>query len=372
MTRTIFLLSEDGDMKEMALTTYPTEDLLQRLLAEHPSVLSSVHTDEQVGHQWLLVAREAGVPDEEGGAGRWSLDHLFLDREGIPTLIEVKRSSDTRIRREVVGQMLDYAANSVAYWPIEKVQAFFAATMYERDPSADPDATLEKFLRGERSPSEFWEDVKTNLQAGKVRLVFVADAIPKELRRIIEFLNEQMDPAEVLAIEVKQYVAVGERERTLVPTLIGRTAMAESRKQAGTISERRTWNEESFFERASEQLSSAEVRALRELYDFSVARADRVTFGTGTQTVTFNVKFDRISPRSLYSVSAKNELWFNFNWIEGEAGGLAKQRLLEFLLDHGIEVPDDIMQKFFPVPPDLWTLELAGLKLAIEEVIADG
>lgn len=49
--------------------------------------------------------------------GRWSLDHLFLDQDGIPTLVEVKRSSDTRIRREVVGQVMDYAANAVAYWP---------------------------------------------------------------------------------------------------------------------------------------------------------------------------------------------------------------------------------------------------------------
>jgi hypothetical protein len=37
----------------------------------------------------------------------------------VPTLVEVKRSDDTRIRREVVGQMLDYAANGVVYWPGE-------------------------------------------------------------------------------------------------------------------------------------------------------------------------------------------------------------------------------------------------------------
>jgi hypothetical protein len=34
-----------------------------------------------------------------------------FDQNAVPTLVEVKRSSDTRIRREVVGQMLDYAAN---------------------------------------------------------------------------------------------------------------------------------------------------------------------------------------------------------------------------------------------------------------------
>ena len=42
-----------------------------------------------------------------------------------PTLVEVKRSSDTRERREVVGQMLDYAANAVVYWPIETIRARF-------------------------------------------------------------------------------------------------------------------------------------------------------------------------------------------------------------------------------------------------------
>jgi len=35
---------------------------------------------------------------------RWLLDHVFLDREAVPRLVEVRQSSDTRIQREVVGQ----------------------------------------------------------------------------------------------------------------------------------------------------------------------------------------------------------------------------------------------------------------------------
>ena len=53
---------------------------------------------------------------------RWSLDHLFLDQEGIPTFVECKRSTDTRARREVVAQMLDYAANGLQYWSMERIQ----------------------------------------------------------------------------------------------------------------------------------------------------------------------------------------------------------------------------------------------------------
>lgn len=43
--------------------------------------------------------------------------------------------------------------------------------------------------------------------------------IPPELRRVVEFLNEQMDPAEVLAIEVKQFIG---EEITLVPESWGK------------------------------------------------------------------------------------------------------------------------------------------------------
>jgi hypothetical protein len=98
--------------------------VLQDLLAKYPQLLSGDEPDLSTRH-WLLVTRELGVPDSNDGGDRWSLDHLFLDQDAIPTLVEVKRSSDSRIRREVVGQMLDYAANAVAYWPAERVQGAF-------------------------------------------------------------------------------------------------------------------------------------------------------------------------------------------------------------------------------------------------------
>jgi len=84
----------------------------------------------------------------------------------------------------------------------------------------------------DQDTDDFWQQVKTNLQAGRVRLVFVADSIPTELRRIVEFLNTQMDPAEVLAIEVKQFVGSG--MKTLVPRVLGQTEAARRGKSPGT------------------------------------------------------------------------------------------------------------------------------------------
>jgi hypothetical protein len=57
---------------------------------------------------------------------------------------------------------------------------------------------------------------------------FVADEVPVELRRVVEFLNQQMSPAEVLAVEIKQYV--GREMKTLVSCVVGQTVEAQQKK----------------------------------------------------------------------------------------------------------------------------------------------
>jgi hypothetical protein len=103
----IYAMQGDGRLVEMTETAYESEELLQRLLADYPKLLAGDQMDQASPRRWLLVSREAGVPASLLGADRWWIDHLFLDQDAIPTLTELKRSEDTRIRREVVGQMLD-------------------------------------------------------------------------------------------------------------------------------------------------------------------------------------------------------------------------------------------------------------------------
>lgn len=182
MADEIFLIQGDNKLVPMTASAYETEDLLQELLATYPNILAGNQMNSLAPRRWLLVRREMGVPIAEGGSDWFALDHLFLDQDGIPTLVEVKRSTDSRARREVVAQMLDYAANAVVYWPAETIRAEFEAHC------DDPDQVLEEFLEG-ADQDEFWQKTKTNLQAGKIRLVFVADIIAPELKRIIEFLN---------------------------------------------------------------------------------------------------------------------------------------------------------------------------------------
>jgi hypothetical protein len=70
-----------------------------------------------------------------------------------------------------------------------------------------------------------------------------------------------MDPAEVLAVEVRQYV--GEKLKTLVPRVMGQTAIASSRKSASVSGGK--WDEPSFFKELESRRGPAEAKAAKSL-----------------------------------------------------------------------------------------------------------
>lgn len=286
MEDAIYLIQPDESLVEMHATPYESEPLLQGMLAKYPHLLAGGQMDEANPRRWLLIGREMGIAWEEGGGDQLSLDHLFVDQDGIPTLVEVKRSSDTRIRREVVGQMLEYAANAVSYWPIEKLRLRFEARCQAEGLEAEQ--LIIDFLADadsdEPDPEQFWQQVQANLQAGRIRLVFVADEIPPQLRRIVEFLNQQMTPAEVLAVEVRQYV--GQELRTLVPRLIGQTAQAQQRKSGGSV-QYEPWDEARFFADLARRGGQAEVDAARRILDWAKTHMPDIYWGRGKKDGSF-------------------------------------------------------------------------------------
>jgi len=280
MPGAIYLVQGD-ELVEMNEVQYDSEEVLQRLLAKYNRLLAGEQIDSEEPRRWLLVSREVGIPSEEDAGDRWYLDHLFLDQDGIPTLVEVKRSTNSDIRRKVVGQMFDYAANAVVYWPVEKLEELFR-TMCEKAGSK-PDEELSKFLGPTGNSADFWQKVKTNLQIGKIRMIFVADEIPHELRQIVEFLNRQMNPAQVLALEVHQYT--GRDLKTLVPRIIGQTAetAVKTRSSPGEV-----WTEKRFLEALHTTRGSEERKVAEDVLAWAESRKVDVWWGHGRQYGSFS------------------------------------------------------------------------------------
>jgi hypothetical protein len=161
---------------------------------------------------------------------------------------------------------------------------------------------------------EFWQRVKTNLQAKKIRLLFVADIIPLELRRIVEFLNEQMDPAEVLAIELRQF-ETGDL-KVLVPTVYGQTQQAATKR--GGAGPR--WNDARLFEKLAGAVGEKEYQIAKQIYEWMRKGGTRdVIFGTGKENSSVYPVFKPggVSINPVY-LSSDGKLWVQFGLLENK------------------------------------------------------
>lgn len=331
MAERMYVLGDDGSLQQISEEPYESEDALQELIARFPDVLAGEQMSPKNPRRWLLVRREMGIADGEGAGDRWSVDHLFLDQDGVPTLVEVKRSTDSRIRREVVGQMLDYAAHASRYWPAERLRSTVEAAA-EAAGERPADRIARAFGHDPQSfdIDAFWSDVSRNLRAGQLRLLFVADEIPDELQHIVEFLNAQMPNVEVLAVELKQFRGTG--LRTLVPRVLGRTA-----KQVSPGPTRSPATRESLL--AAMPDNAARIAAARLI---DVAKAANALFEYGAQGV---------------SIRARCRLWaqpVTVAWIfpPGPSGGW--MRTHDFSFGSGIisesdlpEVVSEILHRYF-------------------------
>ena len=281
MSGKIFMIKDDDELVAMNEKKYKQEIDFQDLLEEYPDLIPGDQIDSENPRRWLLVKRELGIPFEEQGAKSLSLDHFFLDQDGIPTLVEVKRSSDTRLRREVVAQMLDYSANVVSFLPVEEIKEKLGDITLQDD-----------FLDENMDENKFWQNVKNNLEEGKIRMLFVADEIPMELKTIIEFLNTHMNKPEVLGVEIKQYVANEEKIRTLVSRVIGQTVEAQPIMRKDPY-----LTDVTFFE----NLDQHGKNFFKELFKFSDEKGLVINWGTRGFSLNVSVDNKKVSLLQGYS-----------------------------------------------------------------------
>ena len=253
MAEKIYIRNASGDLEPLTEERFETEDLLQELIGQHPELLAGDQMRPDDPLRWILIRREMPI---EG----WALDHLLIDQHARPTLVEVKRGSNREIRRNIVGQMLDYAATAASVWSERDMRSIF------EESQDNPDEAISALLADDGEPDidGFWEQVATNLDANRLRLLFVADEIPHELERVVKFLNEQTrDNLEVLAVEVKQYP--GQFGDALVSRVIGQIELSRDGGTPGTTSSgTRRINREEFLNSLASDVRDAANRMLND------------------------------------------------------------------------------------------------------------
>ena len=310
MAERIYTRDEHKGLEPLEEEPFCSEDTLQALIANNPELLDGGQVRPDDPRRWILITREKGIAERSGAGGRWSLDHLLIDQDAVPTLVEVKRSSNLELRRTFVGQLLEYAAHAAVTWTANELRQTFESAGDGQ--GFDPNEKIKQLLQTDVEPDvdAFWRAVATNLAARRLRLLFVADEIPDPLERVVTFLNEQMPHIEVLAVEIKQFR--GESFQTLVPRVIGRIAASADPSSSGPGA-RRKLTRASFLE----ELPNEEARGVAEkLLDTAAAAGATLWWGSSSVSIRMPCKIYR-QPVTVAWLHPKPEVpfWMGFRDI---------------------------------------------------------
>lgn len=370
----VYVIHEDGRTESMTRVHCTDEDReLQCILEKNPDLLPGDQINPQDWRRWFLIKREMPVPDPTTGAARWNIDFLFVDQDAIPTFVECKRFTDTRARREIIGQMLEYAANAYSLWTKDMIRMFAEETAKERGCTIE-DAIHSLQAGNEESPDVFFERLHQNLREGKLRIVFFLEEAPIELRSVVDFLNNQMTRSDVLLVEARQYLHNG--TKIVVPTLFGYAEEARLVKRfvpVTTADSRRKWDKDSFFAEARTKVSDVELQAMERLYAQSLSCGCEVSWGTGVNTGSFNIKKRSVCTRSILSVLSNGNLSLNFSWLNGdEAAERARERLKELVEQQvDLRIPPDYAQKWPTYPVSEWAGKVDLLLEVLRQLISE-
>lgn len=154
------------------------EDWLQSLIFRYPSILP-VEELESAFFPLYPVCRELETP-----AG--FLDNLYISENGSLTLVECKLWRNPEARREVVGQVLDYA-KEFAKWSYEDLTSAVKKTTGKKgnvlfDAVADIVEELDEII--------FVDSVTRNLKRGRFLVLIVGDGIREGVENISNFLQK--------------------------------------------------------------------------------------------------------------------------------------------------------------------------------------
>ena len=312
-----------GNVEPLEEAPFKLEEELQGLIADYPALLDGRQITSHEPRRWLLVTREQGIADISDAGARWAVDHLLVDQDAVPTLVEVKRGSSSDMPRKVVGQMLEYAAHAVRTWKADDLRRAFEQTC-EKAGKERPIERLDDFLEGNIRPEDesdsnrqlrhdrFWDEVARNLAAKKLRLLFVADAIPVELERVVEFLNEQMDDVEVLAVEVKRFQ--NQSNETFVPRVMGQHAKP---RRPGSGS-RRVVTKEEFLDACDE----SGKRVFSKILDLAETDSKRISWGDKGFSLGVYIASTRVVFCAGYPPDARGDKQHFRTWLYDSRGGV--------------------------------------------------
>jgi hypothetical protein len=364
---------KEGKTEPMKVVRVKNEDKeLQTILENNLDLLPGDQIDPEAPCRWMLIRREMPVPDPSKGTDRWNIDFFLVDQNATPTFVECKRYLDTRARREVVGQVLEYAANAQYFWNADDIRKHTESTAQEKQTTVDE---LFRAVQSELADSseDFFKEVEKKLKASDIRIVFFLEQAPAELKRLVEFMNNQMGSVDVLLVEARQYEANG--VRVVVPTLFGFTEkIRQAKLEVSTQKNRQPvavdWES---FEKNAEQreLGKQIVDAMRKVYETCKSLQADISWGRGTMIGSFSPKWQSLhSTTSPFSICSNGRLDMHFSaFHKSEIAEAFSATFGKSLLAGGWELSPGYQNTYLSIESTKWVPHVDTLITALRDAL---
>ena len=263
---TSILIKHGGsNWHEPASSGYTNEAQLRDLLAGHPSLIPGVTSNAMVCKEFNTEAGPADV--------------VAVDLENGLTIVECKMASNPQVRREIVGQVLDYASS---FWQMS-VEEFDIKWQARTKHSLFENLELADALR---------HRLQDNLTSGEFRIILAVDEINADLRRIVEYLNS-ITLASVAVIAVVYSRREDNGVEILLPSTYGdqlvQAKIAEAKKA------KHEWTPEEFLDWVDEKdpLAAPATKAFIQTLEENGCYIGRGSASTPSLNIGLDVRGDR-------------------------------------------------------------------------------
>ena len=186
---------------------------IQALVHAHPGALPIAEIDPMfVGA--VPICRELNT-----SAG--PIDNFLVTPTGLPVLVECKLWRNPEGRREVVGQILDYA-KELSRWSSSDLQREVSIRLKQRD--GNPLLERVRASYPEVDEIEFNDALTLNLRRGRFLLLIVGDGIRAGVEAIAEYLQAHAGLHFSLGLVEMPIYLLPDGSRLVVPRVLAKTA----------------------------------------------------------------------------------------------------------------------------------------------------
>lgn len=292
------------------------EAWLQELIRSKPEILPVADIDV-LYHPFVPIGRE--VKTVSGGR----IDNLFISRNGHLILVETKLWDNPEAKREVVAQVIDYAA-SFSKWTYEKLDTVTKAytRKYEGAESGLAEWVEKRLGLVNGDPSLFKETVTKNLRLGRFLAIVVSDKIRTPVIEMIDYVNNYPGLAVNFALIELQGFWTGKDANwpvLLVPRIVSRTEIVERSvievtvNQEGipdisiTQNEERIKNEQDFWNLLKKNFPQRYEKAKKFIDEYRGTKGAEIAVGKSSLHIKLNIKGIRQRKISPFFINKKGE-----------------------------------------------------------------